>query len=79
MPIVEFENGNDEPLLLVIEPWGEQHEVPHLARAGVRYALQQGAEDRCYSALSRQRIEFWCNADSYEIDVVCASAVEKLR
>jgi hypothetical protein len=78
MPIVDFENDNEAPLVLVIEPWGDRHEVPHLARAGIRYALREGAEDRCYSAVSNEQVEFWCNADSYEIEIVCPSPSEKL-
>ena len=70
MPIVEFDNFNETPLVLLIEPWGERHKVPHLARAGIRYTVSEGAEDRCYSAVSAQEIELWCGADRYEIDIV---------
>src|SRR4051812_23856595 len=78
MPIVEFENRDRTPLMLMIEPSGERHEVPHLARAGIRYSLQEGVEDRCYSAVSAQEISFWCDADSYEIEIVCPSAAGRL-
>jgi hypothetical protein len=78
MPVVEFENRNETPLVLLIEPWGERHEVPHLARAGIRYTLSEGTEDRCYTAVSKQEIEVWCNGDSYEIDIVPALPSDKL-
>lgn len=78
MPIVDFENRNEAPLVLLVEPWGERHEVPHLARAGIRYSVGGDSEDRCYSALSGQQVEFWCNAESYEIEIVCPSPSEKL-
>jgi hypothetical protein len=78
MPIVDFENVDEAVLVLVIMPCGERHEIPHLARAGVRYALREGSEDRCYSGVSKHQIEFWCDADSYEIDIVLPSAYDKL-
>lgn len=78
MPIVDFQNRYETPLVLTIEPWGDQHEVPHLGRAGIRYSLRDGAEDRCFSDVSPHLIEFWCNADSYEIDVVPPSPSDLL-
>lgn len=78
MAIVEFENFNDAPLVLVIEPWGDRHELPHLARAGVRYSVTDGAEDRCYSAVSGQTIDLWCGADRYDIDIVHPSPCQRL-
>ncbi|HEY0313770.1 MAG TPA: hypothetical protein VGC56_14920 [Allosphingosinicella sp.] len=78
MPIIEFENYHEVPLVLVIEPWGHRHEVPERARVGVRYALAEGAEDRCYSAVSAQKIELWCEAASYEIDIVPPLPAQRL-
>lgn len=65
-----FENSDKAPLALLILPWGDTHHVPHLAAAGIRYSLSKGAEDRCHSVVSAGAIEFWCSADSYEIDIV---------
>ena len=78
MTIAAFENRRETPLVLVIEPWGEKHEIPHLSTAGVRYALKDGAEDRSYSVVSDNQIDFWCNADSYEIEIVHPSAYDRL-
>jgi hypothetical protein len=78
MPIAEFQNRGEAPLVLLVEPWGDRHDVPHLARAGVRYTVSEGAEDRCYSAVSAQEIELWCNADNYEIDIVAPSPADLL-
>ena len=78
MPIVTFKNRNEAELLLTIEPWGDEFRVPHLAEAGVRYSLKSGAEDRCYTSVSESAVEFWCNADAYEIDIVHPSAFDRL-
>ncbi len=75
---MQFENRKQTSLTLVIEPWGERHDIPHLATAGVRYVLNDGAEDRCSSVVSDDLIEFWCNADSYEVEVVAPSPFERL-
>jgi hypothetical protein len=78
MPIVAFENLRTETLELAIEPDGRSYEVPHLATAGIRYALDEGAEDRSTSVVWEQRIEFWCNAAGVEVDVVRPSPFERL-
>ena len=78
MPIVAFHNRRKAPLVLVVEPSGEKHEIPHRSTAGIRYALQEGAEDRSYCDVSEGQIDFWCNADGYEIEVVHPSARDNL-
>lgn len=78
MPIVAFENRRTTPLKLVIEPAGETHEVPHLATAGIRYSVEEGAEDRSTSLVIEDGIEFWCNAESVEVDIVLPSPFETL-
>ena len=70
MPILVFENYETSDLELTVEPWGDRHLVPHLAEAGIRYTLSDGAEDRSYSSVSNGRIELWLNADRYEIEIV---------
>lgn len=78
MPIVVFENRHRATLILKIEPGRDEHEVPPLAFAGVRYALKKGAEDRCYAVMADGEVAFWCNADSYEVDIVRPSLFERL-
>lgn len=78
MPIAAFENRHEAPLILVVEPWGEKHEIPHLSTAGIRYVLKEGDEDRSYCGVYEGQIDFWCNADSYEIDIVHPSAFDRL-
>lgn len=78
MPIVAFQNYRAALLELVIEPMGERHEVPHLATAGIRYTLDEGTEDRSTSVVGDDRIEFWCDAKSVEVDIVLPSPFESL-
>ena len=78
MPIIEFENYREITLTLSVQPSDESHELPPLARAGIRYTLKEGAEDRCYSSVSDRRIEIWCDAESYEIDIVYPSPFDRL-
>lgn len=78
MPIVAFENLRTGTLELVIEPDAGTYEVPHLATAGIRYALDEGTEDRSTSVVGEQRIEFWCNAASVEVDIVHPSPFSRL-
>jgi hypothetical protein len=78
MPIAEFENREESPLVLTVQPWGDKHEVPHLATAGIRYSLKKGAEDRCYTVVAEGTAEFWCNADGYECEVVHPTPFQRL-
>lgn len=78
MRIVEFENDNQATLELVIEPRDERYEIPHLARAGIRYVQREDSEDRCYTSVSDHRMYFWCDADSYEVDIVYPTPCQKL-
>jgi len=73
-----FENRNEATLILTVRPWEHRHEVPHLAAAGIRYAVTEGLEDRSHSSVSELEIDFWCNADSYEIDIVHPSPTDRL-
>jgi hypothetical protein len=78
MTIAVFGNRGRSPLTLTIEPWGAKHEIPHLGEIGIRYTLKEGAEDRCYWSCSEEGVEFWCNADSFEVDIVIPSARDTL-
>ena len=78
MPIMEFENRREAPLVLVVEPWGDRHEIPHLSSAAIQYVLKEGAEDRCFSTVSDIGIDFWCNAESYQIEIVHPPACDRL-
>ena len=76
--IQAFENCNEEPLTLVVEPWEDAHLVPHLATAGVRYVPRAADADRSTCVVSGNSIALWCDADSYEIDFVYPSAFDRL-
>jgi hypothetical protein len=78
MPIVEFHNSRKALLVLVIEPSGEEHEIPYRSSAAIRYALHEGAEDRSFCDCAEGRVSFWCNAESYEVEVLHPSATDNL-
>ena len=78
MPIIEFQNRREVALTLSVQPHDENHELPPLARAGIRYTLKEGVEDRYYSSVSEHRIEIWCDAETYEIDIVHPSPFDRL-
>lgn len=78
MIILAFENWHETPLTIVVEPGGDEHEVPHLATAGIRYAPKEGAADRTTCVMSESRVEVWCDADHHEIEIVHPSAFDRL-
>src|SRR3954467_564364 len=78
MPTAAFENRNEAPLTLVVEPGGDRVEIPHLATVGIRYSLKDGAEDISTAVVGQYEIQFWCNADRYEIDLVPPSPFDRL-
>ena len=70
MPVSVFENSNQEVLTFTLEPNGEQYELPHLARIGVRYSLNDGAPDRTFADMGKHSIRFWCDAPSREVEII---------
>ncbi|KQN36474.1 hypothetical protein ASG37_12765 [Sphingomonas sp. Leaf407] len=78
MPVVEFENRKQRPLVLSIEPTGDRIEVPPLGRAAIRYSLPEHAEDRYHAAIGEHRIDVWCDAGDYEVDIVPPSPSDRL-
>ncbi|MFL6846208.1 MAG: hypothetical protein ACJ8ER_15165 [Allosphingosinicella sp.] len=78
MPIAAFENRNEEPLILRVEPGGDRIEIPHLATAGVRYVLEDGAEDFSTCVVGPNEIEFYCASARYEVDLVPPSPFDRL-
>ena len=78
MTIATFANRHERPLVLVVEPWGNTYDIPALGEVGIRYALSEGAEDRSYLSVEEDRIEFRCNADGYDVDIVPPSAFDLL-
>lgn len=78
MIVQAFESLDDEPLTLVVEPWADVHPVPSLGSIGVRYLPRAADVDRSTCVVSRNRIALWCDADSYEVDIVHPSAFDRL-
>ncbi len=78
MVIKAFSNRGEEPLTVGVDPWGDTHLVPHLATLGIRYAPKAADCDRSSCDVSPNRVEFWCEADGYEVDLVLPSAFDRL-
>lgn len=78
MTIATFINYTENPLTLVIEPWDDRHEIPPKGEGGIKYQLKADAEDRSASAISNGEIEFWCNTEDYEVDIVPPSSRDLL-
>lgn len=78
MPIVAFQNYRTETLRVEIEPIGQLLELPQRSTAGIRYTVNAGDEDRSTTVMTDGAIEFWCNAQSVEVDIVHPSAFENL-
>lgn len=78
MTILAFENRHETLLIVAVEPGGGEHEVPHLATAGIRYAPAEGVVDRTTCVMSEGRVEVWCDADRPEIDIIHPSAFDRL-
>ena len=70
MPISVFENRFETPVTFVLEPDDEQHELPPLARIGVRYSFKPGVDERTFADLGERTIRFWCDAELREIEIV---------
>jgi hypothetical protein len=77
MTIAVFANQRDATLKLVIEPTDEEFEIPQLATIGVRYTPKND-DSRTYTSVSEGWISFWCDADSYEVDIVYPTAFDRL-
>tara|TARA_B100000678_G_scaffold283477_1_gene283670 strand:- start:313 stop:825 length:513 start_codon:yes stop_codon:yes gene_type:complete len=78
MPIFCFENRYEAEMVLTVEPGCKTYKVPHLTEVGIRYSIGEGDEDRSYVSLSEGKAEFWCNAESCEIDIVPPTDFERL-
>ena len=78
MTILSFENQEEEPLVLVLDPWGDEHVIPFLATAGVRLVPEDGAEQRYTCTVGARRITLWCDSSRYDVDIVLPSRFDLL-
>lgn len=72
MPISVFENRFETPVTFILEPGGEQHELPSLAKIGVRYSFSVGQADQTFTDIGHGIITFWCDAQLRETEIVHA-------
>lgn len=78
MPVATFRNYEDSILEFTVEPASNRYEVPHLATIGIRYESKSGASDGTHTDISSNSIAFWCDAESYEIDIAYPTAYDLL-
>ena len=76
MPIIKFENYDDVAFDLIVEPIERAYTIAPSATVGIRYESANGVPHH-FSWLGRHRIALYCDAPSYEIDIVEASPGEK--
>jgi len=70
MPVSIFENHRNEALTFILEPNDEQYELRPLAKIGIRYSFEAGADDRTFAAFSGQKISFWCDSKQREVEII---------
>lgn len=69
MVTVRFSNELDRPLEFVVEPWAAAETIPPGARFAIHYPAPLGREDTSYAEYQAGMIRFWCEGETYEIDV----------
>jgi hypothetical protein len=78
MPISVFVNTQEVPVTFIVEPDDEQHEVPPLAKIGVRYSFGQGVIDRTFVHVGERTVWLWCDAEIREIEIVSPTPFDLL-
>ncbi|WP_137864532.1 MULTISPECIES: hypothetical protein [unclassified Sphingomonas] len=78
MPISVFENGSEEPVTFILDPGDVHHELPPLARIGVRYSFGLGLVDRTFADIGERTIRFWCEGEMRDVEVVQPNAFDLL-
>ncbi|MES2175894.1 MAG: hypothetical protein V4523_18395 [Pseudomonadota bacterium] len=73
-----FENRFEEPIIFVLEPGEVRHELPPLARIGVRYSSGSQGFDRTFTDIGERTIRFWCGSDEREVEIVKPNAFDLL-
>lgn len=78
MPISVFENRSEGPLTFILEPEEVHHELPPLARIGIRYSFGSGTLDRTFADIGERTIRFWCDSEAREVEIVQPNAFDLL-
>lgn len=78
MPICVFENSREVSIPFILHPDEERHDLPPLAKIGVRYSVEPGQIDRSFTDVGEHSIGFWCESETREIEIVHPSAFDRL-
>jgi hypothetical protein len=69
MVTVRFSNESDQPIELMVEPWGAVEMIPPGSRFAIHYPPPEGREDTSYAEYHTGMIRFWVEGDAYEVDI----------
>ena len=65
-------------MTFTLEPNDEQYELPPLAKIGVRYSFEVGADDRTFADFGNHTINFWCDSKPRDVEIIGPSRFDLL-
>ena len=69
MVTARFSNETGKPLELIVEPWASSEVIPAGSTFAIHYPAPPDRGDTSYAEVHEGLITFWCEGDTYEIDV----------
>ena len=69
MIAVRFSNETGKELDLIVEPWASTEVIPAGSTFTIHYPAPAGRNDTSFAEVGEGMIRFWCEGDTYEVDV----------
>jgi hypothetical protein len=69
VPVHRFQNATDAPLLVWVEPWCEEIEVPPGSTLIITAELHPGCGDETLIDVRDDRIVYWCTGPMYTAEL----------
>lgn len=69
MVTVRFSNETRKSVKLVVEPWASTEVIPAGSKFAVHYPAPTGREDTSYTEIQDGLVRFWCEGETYEVDI----------
>ena len=69
MPVQRLTNSTNAPLVVVVEPWATEIEVPDAETLIIEYDLHPGREDQSSVQVWPDQITFWCEGSDYRAEL----------
>ena len=66
---VRFSNQTGKPIELVVEPWASSETIAAGSTFAIHYRAPADRDDSSHAGLHDGLVVFWCEGDTYEIDV----------